>query len=195
MNDWEWAMPGKQSMSIKKHSHEVIKDSRPTEVALLDRKRREIYVIADNIRSLHNVGSLFRTSEAAGIEKLYLVGISGTPPRKEISKTAIGAEHNVPWEYYADIIPLLKYFKSQKIPIIVLEHTDSSKDFQNIKYSFPLCFVVGNEVDGISEEVMDYADIAVEIPMFGMKQSLNVSVAYGIMLYELIRQLSENDLS
>ncbi|MEA2077597.1 MAG: RNA methyltransferase [Candidatus Marinimicrobia bacterium] len=182
-------------MSIKKHSHKVIKDSRPSEVSLLGRKRREIYVIADNIRSLHNVGSLFRTSEAAGIEKLYLVGISGTPPRKEISKTAIGAENNVPWEYHADIIPLLKYFKSENIPIIVLEHTNSSKDFQNVGYSFPLCLVVGNEVDGISEEVMDYADMAVEIPMFGMKQSLNVSVAYGIMLYELIRQLSENDLS
>ena len=151
-------------------------------------------MIADNIRSLHNIGSLFRTSEAAGIEKLYLVGISGTPPRKEIHKTAIGAEDNVPWEYHADILPLLKYFKSQQIPIVVLEHTDSSKSFQEIEYPFPLCLVIGNEVDGISEEVMDYADMAVDIPMFGMKQSLNVSVAYGIMLYELIRQLSENDL-
>ncbi len=182
-------------MSIKKHSHETIKNARPSEFSLLDRERRQIHVIADNIRSLHNIGSLFRTSEAAGIEKLYLVGISGTPPRKEISKTAIGAENNVPWEYHADMIPLLKYFKSQHVPIVVLEHTDSSKSFQKIKYSFPLCLVVGNEVDGISEEVMDYADMAVDIPMFGMKQSLNVSVAYGIMLYELIRQLSENNLA
>ncbi|MCK4529907.1 MAG: TrmH family RNA methyltransferase, partial [Candidatus Marinimicrobia bacterium] len=100
-------------MRIKKHSHEVIKNSRPSELSLVDRERRQIFVIADNIRSLHNIGSLFRTSEAAGIEKLYLVGISGTPPRKEISKTAIGAEENVPWEYYADIIPLLKYYKSE----------------------------------------------------------------------------------
>ncbi len=182
-------------MSIKKHSHEVIKGARPSEVSLVDRERRKIYVIADNIRSLHNVGSLFRTSEAAGIEKLYLIGISGRPPRKEISKTAIGAENNVPWEYYADIIPLLKYFKSERIPIIVLEHTNSSINFQNIHYEFPLCLVVGNEVDGISEDVMDYADIAVDIPMFGMKQSLNVSVAYGVMLYELIRQLSKSNLA
>jgi tRNA G18 (ribose-2'-O)-methylase SpoU len=179
------------SMSIKKHDHETIKKARPSEMALLDQKRREIYVIADNIRSLHNIGSLFRTSDAAGIKKLYLVGISGTPPRKEISKTAIGAENNVPWEYHADIIPLLDYFKSQHIPIVVLEHTDSSKNFQHCDYSFPLCLVVGNEVNGISEEVMDYADIAVDIPMFGMKQSLNVSVAYGIMLFELVRQLEE----
>ena len=182
-------------MSIKKHSHEKIKDARPSELRLLEKERRKIYVIADNIRSLHNVGSLFRTSEAAGIAKLYLVGISGTPPRKEISKTAIGAENNVPWEYHADIIPLLKYFKEQQIPIVVLEHTDSSKDFQKTDYQFPLCLVVGNEVDGISEEVMDFADVAVEIPMFGMKQSLNVSVAYGIMMFELIRQLSKSDLS
>lgn len=182
-------------MSIKKQDHETIKNSRPSELTLIDRERRKIYVIADNIRSLHNIGSLFRTSEAAGIEKLYLVGISGTPPRKEISKTAIGAEKNVPWEYHADIVPLLTYFKSQQIPIVVLEHTDSSKDFQHCHYSFPLCLVIGNEVDGISEEVMDYADLAVEIPMFGMKQSLNVSVAYGIMLFELVRNLSEDDLS
>lgn len=182
-------------MSIKKQSHESIKSARPSELSLLDQERRKIYVIADNIRSLHNVGSLFRTSEAAGIEKLYLVGISGTPPRKEISKTAIGAEENVPWEYHADIIPLLRFFKSQDIPIVVLEHTNSSQNFQRVDYSFPLCLVVGNEVDGISEAVMDYATIAVDIPMFGMKQSLNVSVAYGIMLYELIRQLSKNDLT
>lgn len=182
-------------MVIKKQSHESIKNARPSELSLLDSERRPIYVIADNIRSLHNVGSLFRTSEAVGIEKLYLVGISGTPPRKEISKTAIGAEENVPWEYHADIIPLLNYFKSQNIPIVVLEHTNRSQSFQSVNYTFPLCLVVGNEVDGISEHVMDYADMAVDIPMFGMKQSLNVSVAYGIMLYELTRQLSENDLT
>lgn len=176
-------------MSIKKHDHNTIKNSRPSEVSLLEKERRGIYVIADNIRSLHNVGSMFRTSEAAGIEKLYLVGITGSPPRKEISKTAIGAENTVPWEYHADIIPLLQYFKSQQIPIVVLEHTDSSKNFQKVSYDFPLCLIVGNEVDGISEEVMDYADLAIEIPMFGMKQSLNVSVAYGITLFELIRQL------
>lgn len=179
-------------MSIKKQSHEQIKSARPSEMSLLDRQRRKIFVIADNIRSLHNVGSIFRTSEAAGIEKLYLAGISGTPPRKEISKTAIGAEKNVPWEYHADIIPLLEHFKSQHIPIVALEHTDSSKDFQSADYTFPLCLVIGNEVDGISEEVMDYIDMAVEIPMFGMKQSLNVSVAYGITLFELIRQLEKS---
>jgi len=174
-------------MRIKKQSHNTIREARPSEVSLIDRDRRKIYVIADNIRSLHNVGSIFRTSEAAGIEKLYLAGITGTPPRKEIRKTAIGAENNVAWEYHADVIPLLKYFKSEHIPIVVLEHTDKSVDFQTGKYDFPLCLVIGNEVDGISEEVMDYADLAVEIPMFGMKQSLNVSVAYGIMLFELIR--------
>ena len=108
-------------MSIKKHDHETIKGFRPSEVTLIEKKRRPLYVIADNIRSLHNVGALFRTSEAAGVEKLYLVGITGTPPRKEISKTAIGAEHNVPWEYHVDIIPLLKYFKSKHIPIVVLK--------------------------------------------------------------------------
>ncbi len=177
-------------MSIRKHSHETIKSSRPGELALLHADRRPVFVIADNIRSLHNVGSLFRTSEAAGIEKLYLAGITGTPPRKEIAKTAIGAENNVPWEHHPDIIPVLEYFKSQHIPIIALEHTSASVNFQEADYHFPLCLVIGNEVEGISEEVLAYADAAVEIPMFGMKQSLNVAVAYGIMVYELVRRLA-----
>lgn len=174
---------------IQKLSHLEIKSARPTELSLINKKRNPIYVIADNIRSLHNVGSIFRTSEAAGIEKIYLTGITGYPPRKEISKTAIGAEMNVPWEYHELALPVLEYFKSQSIPIIALEHTKQSVNFSSYKYDFPLCVIIGNEVEGISEDVIAYADAAVDIPMFGMKQSLNVSVAYGIILYEFIRQL------
>ncbi|MDZ7822091.1 MAG: RNA methyltransferase [Candidatus Marinimicrobia bacterium] len=155
----------------------------------MERERRPVYVIADNIRSLHNIGSLFRTCDACGVRKLYLCGISGKPPRKEISKTAVGAENNVPWEYHADILTVLKHFRSENIPVLALEHTETSRHFQKTTYPFPLCLILGNEVEGISEEALDYADIAVEIPMFGIKQSLNVSVAAGVMLYELLRQL------
>jgi len=176
-------------MDMKKNTHQQIKSTRPSEISLISARRRPIFLIADNIRSLHNVGSIFRTAETAGIEKLYLTGISGKPPRREISKTAIGAENNVPWEYHSDILPVLEYFRSMKIPIIALEHTSVSLPFQEADYVFPLCLIVGNEVDGIPEETLSYCDTAVEIPMFGMKQSLNVAVAAGIMLYELLRHL------
>ncbi len=176
-------------MKIKKQEHETIKASRPGELSLMNAERNPIYVIADNIRSLYNIGSIFRSCEAAGVKKLYLCGISGKPPRKEISKTAIGAERNVPWEFHRDILQVLKYFRSVNIPVLALEHTDVSRHFQKTAYRFPLCLILGNEVEGISEEAMEYVDTAVEIPMFGMKQSLNVSVAAGIMLFEFLRQL------
>ncbi|MBW6458523.1 MAG: TrmH family RNA methyltransferase, partial [FCB group bacterium] len=134
-------------MNIKKSSHRDIKSTRPSETSLLSVQRRPIYLVADNIRSLHNIGSIFRTAEAAGIEKLYLTGISGKPPRKEISKTVIGAENNVPWEYHPDILPVFAFFRSQHIPVIALEHTQASTPFQEAEYCFPLCLIVGNEVD------------------------------------------------
>ena len=171
-----------------KKKHLEIKADRPYLSELHSFPRKPIFVIADNISSIHNVGSLFRTCDAVGIEKLYLCGISPYPPRKEISKTALGAENSVPWEYHEDIFQVLTYFKTQNIPIVALEHTHSSRDFQEFTYPFPLAIILGNEVEGISEGVMPFIDHAIEIPMAGIKQSLNVSVAAGILLYELHRQ-------
>lgn len=150
--------------------------------------RFPIKVVLDNIRSLYNVGSIFRTADAARIERLYLTGITGRPPRKEIDKTALGAVESVPWEYIPSAIELVKELKKQEIPIAVLEQTDNSKSYKQVEYSFPVCLILGNEVFGIQEQIIQMADMAIEIPMYGVKHSLNVSVAFGIVVFEMVHQ-------
>jgi tRNA G18 (ribose-2'-O)-methylase SpoU len=151
------------------------------------RNPRPVSVLLDNIRSLYNVGSIFRTSDAAGIEKIYLCGITGSPPRAEIHKAALGAETVVPWEHEEDALRVIKNLKASGYRIVVLEHTDSGNDYSTAEYQFPLCLVIGHEITGVSDAIVAEADAAIEIPMAGMKQSLNVAVAYGIAVFEIIR--------
>lgn len=173
---------------MRKLTYEEIFDHR-FEIEDIEREGRfPIYVIAENIRSLHNVGSIFRTSDAARISKLFLCGFSGQPPRNEISKTALGADKTVPWEYYKQAAGVVQSLKRNKIPIVILEHTDSSKEYTALDYPSPLCLVIGNEVEGISEDVVALADYSIEIPMFGIKHSLNVGVAYGTVLFYILEQ-------
>lgn len=146
---------------------------------------KDIYVLLNNIRSLHNVGSIFRTSDGAGVTKLFLCGQTGFPPRTEITKTAIGAEETVNWEYNIDPIECITKLKEKGIAMVALEQTETSQDFHNFKPDGPVCLVVGNEIDGVNHEILDLCDSAIEIPMHGKKQSLNVSVAFGIAIYEL----------
>ncbi|MDH7514594.1 MAG: RNA methyltransferase [Bacteroidota bacterium] len=154
------------------------------------RGRHPITLVADNVRSLYNVGSLFRTCDGALVEKLYLCGFTPHPPRKEISKTALGAEDSVPWEYVWDIAEALSFLKKQGKTIAALEHTDRSIPVFDLAASaFPLVIVVGNEVVGVSARALEHCDMAIEIPMYGMKQSLNVAVAAGVALYECVRVL------
>jgi len=150
--------------------------------------RLPVWILLDDIRSLYNVGAIFRTSDAARIEKLLLCGITGHPPRKEIDKTALGAVQSVPWEYHENCLAAVKKIKNKGIPIAVLEHTDNSIPYREVDYSFPLCVVLGNEVNGVSDKIVKEADLAIEIPMFGTKQSLNVSVSFGILVYEILFQ-------
>lgn len=148
--------------------------------------RFPISAVLDNIRSLYNVGSIFRTADAARVEKLYLCGITGRPPRKEIDKTALGATETVPWEYHPNAGEVLQNLKERGVKIIALEHTSESRAHWEIEFPFPCCLVIGNEVWGIQDEVLQYADAAMEIPMFGAKHSLNASVAFGIAVYEMV---------
>ena len=150
----------------------------------------DIYILLNNIRSLHNVGSIFRTSDGAGIKKIFLCGQTGYPPRDEISKTAIGAEEIVPWQYYIDPIDCIKKLKKKGVQIIALEQTDKSIDYKKFKPKYPTCLIVGHEIDGVSDEILELCDDAIEIPMKGEKKSLNVSVAFGIAIYELMSNLS-----
>ncbi len=163
--------------------------SSPSLKEIQNRPRRPVSVILDNIRSLYNVGSIFRTSDAAGVEKLYLCGITATPPRAEIQKAALGSEKSVPWEYLPSAEQAVRELKSRGYLIVALEHTDTPNIFYQVKYQFPLCLVIGHEITGVSEEVIALADFAIEIPMFGIKQSLNVSVAYGVAIYEIMKHL------
>ena len=173
---------------INKLSHEEIKSKRPGLNEISSLKRLPVVVVAENIRSLYNVGSIFRTSDGASIEKLWLCGYTGYPPRKEIDKTALGSVDSVPWEYNEDTVSVVKSLKQKGYRIAALEHTDKSSMYNEIEYDFPLCLIIGNEVEGLSRDIVALCDMAIELPMHGIKQSLNVSVAYGIMIYHLLSE-------
>ena len=154
------------------------------------RERAPVAGMLDNIRSLYNVGSIFRTSDGAFIRKLYLCGYTPAPPRSEITKTSLGATDSVPWSHHRDPLEAVARARAEGMKICVLEHTTHSIPvFTLTKDVFPVCLVVGNELTGVSSAVIDAADLAVEIPMYGVKQSLNAAVAYGVALFELMRIL------
>lgn len=149
-------------------------------------------LILDNIRSRHNVGSIFRTADCAGVSKIYLCGTTPTPldrfgrPIKEIEKTALGAEKSVEWEYAKTTITVLKKLKKEGFQIIAVEQTKDSVDYKKVKVKSKVAFVVGNEVEGISKSVLKLCDMIAEIPMQGSKESLNVSVATGVALFRVL---------
>lgn len=174
---------------MRKLSFEELVESRPSLEEARKLAKHPIYALVDNVRSLHNVGSIFRTADGAGIQKLFLCGITGKPPQNEIRKTALGAEDNVPWEYHRSAIDVIRRLKAEGIQTVVLEHTTQSIHFQKASFRFPICLVVGHEHHGIAEEVVALADQAIEIPMYGLKGSLNVGVAFGIAIYQIIWRL------
>lgn len=178
---------------MRKLTLHEINENRVSPEKISDIKRLPVCVLLDNIRSLYNVGSIFRTADAARVEKIILTGITGKPPRKEIDKTALGASETVPWEYEPSAVDALKRMKKQGIPIIILEHTDSNVEYRKMDFPFPCCLVLGNEVNGIQDEILGLSDACVEIPMYGTKHSLNVSVAFGIVIYEMLSQFLQND--
>ncbi|MEO8664561.1 MAG: RNA methyltransferase [Ignavibacteria bacterium] len=176
---------------MRKLSHSEIELERKKVEEIDSFHRNPIYVLCDNIRSIFNVGAIFRTSDGAFIEKLFLTGYTPYPPRKEIEKVALGSTESVPWEYHKDALDVVRSLKAQNIKIAVLEITDSKNHIWNIsKKDFPICLVLGNEISGVSKEIIELADISFELPMLGMKQSLNVSVAYGVAVYEMVKKLN-----
>ena len=178
---------------MRKLTHTEIAKYRFTKEQLVKEPRFPIYVLLDNIRSLYNVGSIFRTSDGARVAKLILTGYTPHPPRKEIEKTALGSTVTVPWEYIQDPVEAINELKKSNIKICVLEHTTESKPYFTISNSdFPLCLVIGNELTGVSKAIIEEADMSIDIPMFGLKQSLNVAVAYGIAVFELVKIFKYN---
>lgn len=148
----------------------------------------EFYVICDNIRSLENVGSIFRTADALGVAKIFLCGITGVPPNHKISKTALGAEKTIPFEYHKQIWQLIDVLKSQRVFIVALEQSKKSVLYTTFKPRFPLALIIGNEVKGISPKILKKADEVIFLPMQGKKESLNVSVAFGVTGYEIMKR-------
>lgn len=148
---------------------------------------KEFFVICDNIRSLENIGSIFRTADALGVSKIFLCGICGTPPNEKIAKTALGAEKTIPWEYCKQTGRLIDKLKKEKIQIVALEQDKNSIDFRDFKPNFPVALIIGNEVKGISKTILKKCDKIIELPMRGKKESLNVSVAFGVAGYEIIK--------
>ncbi len=173
---------------MRKLTHEEIGGRRFSAEQLSREERFPLTILLDNIRSLYNVGSIFRSADGARVSKLILCGYTPHPPRKEIEKTALGATATVPWSYVRNPLDAIAELKSRGVGICVLEQTGSSAPYYSIsKERFPLCLVVGNEITGVSGEILREADFAVDIPMYGMKQSLNAAVALGITIFELVR--------
>ncbi len=154
-------------------------------------KKTPLVVVLDDIRSLHNIGAIFRSSDAFLIEKIYLCGITATPPNKEIHKTALGATETVEWSYEKEVVPLLKNLQTQGVKILAIEQAEGSVMLQNfaVESGVRYALVFGNEVKGVQQEVVNLADTVVEIPQLGTKHSLNVSVSAGIVLWDLFQKM------
>lgn len=152
---------------------------------------KEVRLLLDNIRSTHNVGSIFRTAEALAISKIYCIGTTPTPidrfgrKRKDIAKVSLGAEEIVPWEHTESGVALIKKLKKSKFTIIALEQDSKSINYKKVKVKGKTAIIFGNEVGGVSKDLLKLSDVIAEIPMKGVKESLNVSVATGVFLFQL----------
>lgn len=148
-------------------------------------------VVLDNIRSQHNIGSAFRTADAFGLEKIWLCGLCAVPPTAEIHKSALGAEFSMEWEYSAETLPVVERLKAEGYTVVSVEQAEDStalQDFvpqEGVRYAF----IFGNEVNGVQQEVVSGSDLCLEIPQFGTKHSLNVSVSIGVVLWDVVSKL------
>ena len=165
--------------------------SRPSTEEFKLLTKMPVVVVLDNVRSCHNIGSVFRTSDALLVEKIYLCGITSTPPDKEIRKTALGAENSVAWEYHTSTSEIVATLKKQGYLVVAIEQVEKSISLENYfpTQNIKLALVFGNEVKGVQQEVVDCCEFAVEIPQYGTKHSFNISVSVGIVLWDLFSKL------
>jgi len=149
-----------------------------------------VIVVLDNVRSLNNIGSVFRTCDAFLIRKIYLCGITATPPHKDINKTALGATESVEWEYANDTLEVIKKLKKENYRILSAEQTDKSTMLQDLKMKSndKIALVLGHEIRGVDQAVIDLSDECIEIPQYGTKHSFNISVSAGIILWEIVKK-------
>jgi tRNA G18 (ribose-2'-O)-methylase SpoU len=150
-------------------------------------QKKPVVVVLDNVRSLHNVGSVFRSADAFLIEEILLCGLTGCPPNKEIEKTALGATNTVAWQYFKHTNEALMYLKGKQYPVFAVEQAQNSRALNRFSCDGACAFVFGNEVYGVDQDVVDNCDGVIEIPQLGTKHSLNISVSVGIVLWEALR--------
>ena len=148
---------------------------------------KELVLVLPNIRSRFNVGSIFRTADGAGVKKIYLCGITPTPPHDKIAKVALGAETTVPWEYVRQTAPLLKKLRVDGYHIVALEQTKFSIPYTALRPTGKIALVLGNEVTGLPKQWLKLCDTVIDIPMHGCKESLNVSVAAGVAIFHILK--------
>ena len=174
--------------------HRKLKNSeldRISPAAYRNADKTPLIIILDNIRSLNNIGSVFRTADAFLIQKIYLCGITATPPHKDIQKTALGATDSVVWEYVENTLDLVKNLQSEGVAVLAIEQAENSVLLQDVLPEAEKTYAVifGNEVKGVSQEVVSTSDMVVEIPQYGTKHSLNISVSTGIVVWDLFCKL------
>lgn len=155
---------------------------------ILEGARLPLRIVLDNLRSAFNVGSIFRTSEGAGVEHIHLCGITPYPPNPKLEKTSRGACALVPWSHHVDTMEAIRHLRSQGFALAALELTDRSVDYRSLPYPKPIAFILGHEVAGVTRPVLEAADWVIEIPLRGRKNSLNVATTCGIVLFEILRQ-------
>ena len=178
---------------------------RKLENSELDRKSVEdfktsqktpIIIVLDDIRSLHNIGSVFRTADAFLIEKIYLCGITATPPNKEIHKTALGATETVDWEHESDVVAVIEKLKNENVSVFAIEQVENAVMLDNftVETGKKYALVFGNEVFGVAQKAIAACDGSIEIPQLGTKHSLNISVSAGIVVWDLFKQLNQKSV-
>jgi tRNA G18 (ribose-2'-O)-methylase SpoU len=171
-----------ENSELERKSIEAFKQSEKTPLIL----------VLDDIRSLHNIGSVFRTADAFLIEKIYLCGITATPPNKEIHKTALGATETVAWEHQENVLEVIEKLKKEKVMTLAIEQVESAVFLQNfeVKKGEKYALVFGNEVYGVSQKAVALCDGSIEIPQLGTKHSLNISVSAGIVVWDLFQKMN-----
>jgi 23S rRNA (guanosine2251-2'-O)-methyltransferase len=173
---------------MRKRSYEELCQQRLTPQELRHAPRHPLIIVLDNVRSLYNVGSIFRTADAVRAQELILCGFTPTPPREEIAKTALGATETVPWRFIRSAAEAVGELRARGVRVFAVELATESRPYDSLQpEEFPAAFVFGNELVGIQPEVLALCDAALEIPMYGAKHSLNVAVAAGIVLFEAVK--------
>lgn len=167
---------------------EIRNKDRALEESFFLKDRLPAIAILDNVRSAYNVGSVFRTADSACIEKLYLCGYTPSPPNEKVDKTALGSIDYVPWEHHPDTLQLVGHLKSEGITTVAFETTSKSENFFDFNFPKGCAVIFGNEKNGVGEEVLSAVDAILEVPAWGIKNSMNVANVFGIVIYEVIRQ-------